>query len=308
MKSRDLYSFEKATGWLPWGLLAPVIGLAMVVVTAIGGTLLLTPIIQLDTNDNPVSPMGLVAFTLVPFGLLLAVLLLWVRFVEGRSLASIGLTGRHKPRVFLKGVVVGVVMVLFSVGLIWLAGGYSFTAFASAWSSPGTLVPILLLLAGFALQSSVEEILFRGWLLSVLSKKFNVPLGVLISSALFTLLHFHRGQPLLVTSSTFLFALFCCAWALRTGNILGVMGWHAGWNWLIAVGFGVPLTGMDVGIASLLVQLRPVGADWLTGGADGPESSAVTVAMFVVCTIAIPLLPGNRTASHPIADRSRESN
>jgi membrane protease YdiL (CAAX protease family) len=58
---------------------------------------------------------------------------------------------------------------------MWITGGVRLVAVAPVFSQPGFLVPILLLLFTFALQASVEEILFRGWLLSVLAKKFNVP-------------------------------------------------------------------------------------------------------------------------------------
>ena len=97
----------------------------------------------------------------------------------------------------------------------------------------------------FAVQASVEEILFRGWLLSVVARKFNLPAAVLLSSALFAFLHFSPGQPVLVTLNVVLFALFACGWALRTGNVWGVMGWHTGWNWLLATGFELPVTGLD---------------------------------------------------------------
>ena len=130
-------------------------------------------------------------------------------------------------------------------------------------------MPIVLLLFTFALQSSVEELLFRGWLLSVLAKKFNVPVAVVVSSALFSLLHFSPRDHWLASVGTFLFALFACAWVLRTRSVLGIMGWHAGWNWLLAIGFGLPLTGLDVGIPALLVDLQPVGpslAHWRPAG------------------------------------------
>ncbi|MGH7242293.1 MAG: CPBP family intramembrane glutamic endopeptidase [Phycisphaerales bacterium] len=287
MKTQDLYAPLSLRSRLPWGVLAPVIGFGMIVFSILTGTLLLTPFIALDVKENPTSPMGLVAFTLVPFGLLLVTLLTWVWVVERRPFASIGLAGSYKRRSFLAGFLVAIAMAVVVIGVIWFARGFSLVAFGSAWSSPGALASIALLLVGFAVQSSVEEILFRGWLLSVLAKKFNVPIGVLVSSSLFTLLHYERGQPLLVASSTFLFALFCCAWALRSRSVLGVMGWHTGWNWLIAVGFGLPLTGMDVGIPALLVHLKPVGADWLTGGTDGPEGSIVSVALIALCTGAL---------------------
>lgn len=285
LNSRDIYSPVVAKGWLPWGALAPVLALFMVVITALAGDALLELFVVLDAKGNPVSATGLIGFTIVPFGILLLVLLAWVRFVERRPLASIGLIGNHKVRAFLRGHVIGWVSMLVIVAVILCAGGYAATGSARAWASPAALASIALLLFSLALQSSAEEILFRGWLLSVVSKKFNVPTGVLISSALFALLHFSRGQHWLVTLSVFLFGVFCCCWALRAKSILGVMGWHSGWNWLLAVGFGLPLSGIDVNIPSLLIDLKPVGANWLTGGAQGPEASMVCIAYFVVASV-----------------------
>ncbi|HYD80524.1 MAG TPA: hypothetical protein VEC06_12010 [Paucimonas sp.] len=36
-------------------------------------------------------------------------------------------------------------------------------------------------------------------------------------------------------------------------NLAGVVGWHAGWSWLLATGFEVPLTGINAGVPPLLV-------------------------------------------------------
>ncbi len=293
-QSRDVYDSGPARGWLPWGILAPVLCILMVAVSLVPGTLLLGRFIPLDANDDPVNGPGLVAFLVVPFGLLLAVLSLWVRGVERRSAAALGVVGGHKLADFFRGHAFGLLSALFVVGGIWAAGGVSTAgpaAWGRAWSSPSALATIALLLPAFALQSSVEELLFRGWLLSLLAKKLNLAVGVLVSSAVFALLHFHRGQPGLVTLSTFLFGLFLACWSVRSRSVLGAMGWHSAWNWLIAVGFGLPITGIDVGIPPLLVGLRPVGAPWLTGGADGPEGSVVCVAFFLIGIVGL-LLPG----------------
>jgi uncharacterized protein len=149
----------------------------------------------------------------------------------------------------------------------------------------------VLLLFTFALQASVEELLFRGWLMSVLVKKFNVPVAVIVSSALFSLMHFNPRTHWLVSVGTFLFALFACTWVLRTRNVLGIMGWHAGWNWLLAIGFGLPVTGIDVGLPALLLDFQASGPDWLTGGAQGPEASIVCFGYFVVGIVWIWRLP-----------------
>ena len=49
--------------------------------------------------------------------------------------------------------------------------------------------------------------MFRGWLLSAIARKFNVTLAVILSSAVFCLLHYGPGQPWLVTLNLVLFAL-----------------------------------------------------------------------------------------------------
>ena len=177
--------------------------------------------------------------------------------------------------------------------VIWIAGGLQLTAVAPAFSQPASLVPIVLLLFTFALQSSVEELLFRGWLLSVLAKKFNVPIAVVVSSALFSLLHFNPRAHWLVSVGTFLFGLFACAWVLRTRSVLGIMGWHAGWNWLLAVGFGLPLTGIDVGTSGVVRwTCNRSDADWLTGGPQGPEASVVCFGYFILGIALMRRQPG----------------
>jgi membrane protease YdiL (CAAX protease family) len=282
LRSRDIYSTDVARGWLPWGALAPFLALAFVLASQLAGTALIRPFVPLDANFNPLNATALFAFALVPFGLLLLLMLAWVRFVERRPLANVGLIGARKLRTFLFGHVIGMASIFAIVAIAWLAGGFAYASFAPAWLVPSSLLSVALLLIAFALQSSVEELLFRGWLLSLLAKKFNVVVAVIVSSALFAFLHFSPGQHWLVTVGTFLFGLFGCGWALRTRSILGVMGWHSGWNWLLAVGFGLPLTGLDVGIPALLVDLRVVGPAWLTGGEQGPEASVVCLGYFVL--------------------------
>ncbi|MBC8025239.1 MAG: CPBP family intramembrane metalloprotease [Steroidobacteraceae bacterium] len=281
-QTNQLYPAEPARGWMPWGALAPFLALAFVIVTALSGDWLISPHVNIGPDGDPLDPAALVAFTLVPFGLLLLVLLAWVRFVERRPLASVGIRGEHQVREFLRGHAIGLAGLLGVVMVIWAVGGVQLIALAPAFSHPGSLVYITMLLFTFALQASVEELLFRGWLLSVLAKKFNVTTAVVVSSALFSLMHFNPRAHWLVAVGTLLFALFACAWVLRTRNILGIMGWHAGWNWLLAIGFGLPVTGIDVGLPALLLDMQANGPDWLTGGAQGPEASVICFGYFLL--------------------------
>lgn len=277
-----LYSPEPARGWLPWIWLVPILMILFNVV----------PVIALDEwmqsqqwstpRGDPIGLAGLHALLWIGFVPTLLAVLAWVWCVERRSMASIGLVGPAPLKTFLQGLAIGMGTIALVVSAIWAAGGLQATGLGPAWQSSTSLLQIALLLPGFVMQSSVEEIIFRGWMQSVVARKAGVAVAVLLVALVFTLLHYSPNQRGLVMLSTFLFSLFASAWALRTGNVWGVMGWHAGWNWLLATGFELPVTGIDAHLPALLVGLRPDGVEALTGGAEGPEGSVLCSAFFAL--------------------------
>lgn len=296
MTPRNPYTAETAKGWRPWGLLVPFLAVFFVVLSGLAPEIALGQAGLLDANDNPNGLLGFTAFLFVPFALLGLVVLAWVRFVERRSFASIGLVRETATGKFLVGHLTGVGMASAVVAGIWLAGGLRIGAIAPAIHSPEALAGIALLCAGFALQSSVEELTFRGWALSAVSTRLGLVAAFALSSLTFVLLHFERGASGLVYVNTALFALFACAWAIRRGHIWGAMGWHSGWNWILAVGFASRVTGLDAHLPALFVQTAMTGPDILTGGAQGPEGS-------IVCTAA--LLAGIAWFAFPRASSKR---
>lgn len=280
-----LYSTERARGWLPWIWFAPILLILFNVVPVVATDGWMQSQHWSTPRGEPIGLAGLYALLWIGFAPTLLIVLGWVRFIERRSLASIGLVGPTPVKTFLQGVLIGIGTIALVVAAIWAAGGMQAADYGPAWRSPGSLMHIGLLLLSFSFQASVEEIMFRGWLLSVIARKANVALAVLLVSLAFTLLHYSPHQAPLVTLVSFLFSLFACAWALRTGNIWGVMGWHTGWNWLLATGFELPVTGISSHLPALLVALRPLGSDALTGGAEGPEGSYLCNLFFILAIV-----------------------
>ena len=274
-RSRAIYSSDPPRGWLPWGILAPFLGLAFVVVSVGSLQVLLQHAHLLDARENPIGLWGFVTFLLLPFGALGMVVLAWVRFVERRSFATIGLVADRRGWTFVRGHFTGVAMASSVIVGIWVTSSFEVGAFGKAFLSPGAIAGIALLMVCFAIQASVEELLFRGWMLSVISARMGVVVAIAISSAVFTILHYDPGADWIFVVNVFLFAVFACCWALRTGNIWGVMGWHAGWNWIFATGFGLRVTGLDAHEPALLVALTPRGPAHFTGGLEGPEGSLI---------------------------------
>jgi membrane protease YdiL (CAAX protease family) len=116
-------------------------------------------------------------------------------FSHGCSLSNavrfrtIGLTP-NVERCRLRGLVIGGATIAAVVAGIWAVGGYQADGFARAFAAPRELMSIGILLLCFVVQASVEEIVFRGWLLSVLARKFNVAIAVMLTCLVFTLLHY----------------------------------------------------------------------------------------------------------------------
>lgn len=287
MTPRTLYATEPARGWLPWGLLAPVLGFLFVAVPSVGAAIVLEQGQLIDQQGQPKNLAGLLALLVLPFSVIAIVVWAWVHRVERRPLATLGLVGAGGTRHFVRGHVVGMASVLGVVLCIWALGGYRAGSHFVVFSSVANVLAIVVLLLGFALQSSVEEFVFRGWMLSAIARKLNVPIAVGLSSIVFTALHYSPGQPPLAMVGTMMFALFACGWALNAGHIWGVMGWHAGWNWLLATGFELPLSGVASIFPALLLQLMPQGAEPLTGGSHGPEASVVSIVVFGVAAAAL---------------------
>ncbi|MEP7011274.1 MAG: type II CAAX endopeptidase family protein [Acidobacteriota bacterium] len=281
MKSTAIYSPEPARGWLPWGAFAPFLCILLVAVPSLLVSLVLEHFHLENAKGDPLGLSGLFALLIVHFVAMGLVLFAWVLGIERRSLATLGLAGPGKPLKFLKGLSIGMATISAVVAAIWMAGGLEAKGFGPALSSSGALLNIGLLLICFAVQSSVEEIIFRGWLLSAVAVKFNVPIAVVLNSLVFAFLHYSPHQRVLVTVGTLLFGAFTCCWALKSRNIWGVMGWHTGWNWLLATGFELPVTGIDAKQPALLVRMIVRGPVYLTGGAQGPEGSYLCSVFFL---------------------------
>jgi membrane protease YdiL (CAAX protease family) len=293
MAYRVTFGAEPTKGWRPWGLLVPLIGFVFVIVSVGLFTVVLQHAHLVDAEENPVGLEGLAAFLLAPFTALIVITIAWVLLIERRLLATVGLTVDRSALRFSGGVLIGIAMMSSIVAGDWAAGGFAVEGFARAFASPQALAGIAVLLVAFAVQSSAEEFLFRGWMMSALTHKFGVLPAVLVSSLTFTVLHFERAAPLLFAPNIFLFAVFACCWSLRTGNIWGVMGWHAGWNWLLGVGFELPVTGLNTHMPALIVRLAPAGPNYLTGGAQGAEAS-IGCSVVLIAGIAYTALGARR--------------
>jgi membrane protease YdiL (CAAX protease family) len=259
-----------------------VLAILFVAIPLLAISMVLERLSLADAGGEPIGYPGLVAYLLLPFGAIALAVLAWVHFVERRSLATLGLAAGGGRGAYPRGIDGGVATSLSVVVAIFLAGGFIATGSAPAFRSATALLQIAALLACFVVQAGAEEILFRGWLLSALDRKANRFLAVCITCAVFAVLHYGPHQHWLMTLNMVLYSAFACCLAIDANHIWGVMGWHTGWNWMLATGFEMPVTGMDVHLPALVASMLPSGSILLTGGAEGPEGSMLCSLFFVL--------------------------
>jgi membrane protease YdiL (CAAX protease family) len=142
-----------------------------------------------------------------------------------------------------------------------------------------------------------EELLFRGYLMQLISQKAGRALAAIITGILFGLVHSANSaanpQGLLFTA----IGGVLLAWLImRNGSLWMAGGYHAGWNATAALALGLSVSGTTTPGSWITTTLS--GPRWITGGPYGFESSIITgLVEPVVLGSLVWLAP--RLPSHP---------
>ena len=171
-----------------------------------------------------------------------------------------------RPRLVAMGFVVGALAI--GLPIIALIGGGWLRAAASApgsWMGASLRVSALLLPAALS-----EELLTRGYLLSVLRGSWGWPWAIAATSVGFGLLHLQNpgataGSVSIVTIAGF----FLASVVYSTRSLYAAWAAHFAWNWTMAVLFHAAVSGLP--LESPGYRYVDAGPDWATGGQWGPE-------------------------------------
>ncbi len=242
----------------------------------------------LDMANLSSTELGFMLFSSFIFTSLLCVL--WIKLFEGRSFASLGFeTLRSGLFKFARGGLFAFAsMAAIAFGLQGLGMAESTTAQTpSSWLM---VWPLIILLIGWTVQASTEEILTRGFLVQTIGAKHGLWVAALISALIFSLAHGANSN----SSALFFlnlagYALFACFYVLREGGLWGICGHHAIWNFTQGNLFGFAVSGERLG-ADRLMEFTENGPDFITGGATGPEGGLVTTVVLGVSMLILMLL------------------
>ena len=219
------------------------------------------------------------------------------RWVDKKSFESLGLT---LDQLTLIDVLAGIGIAFLQMGLIYLGmlslNWLTFEGFAWEFDPINVMISgVLTFLVGFIFVGWSEELLSRGYHLQTIASGTNLFWGVIISSAIFAVLHLANPNSTWVsTAGLFLAGIFFAYAYLRTKQLWLPIGLHIGWNFCEGVVFGFPVSGLDV---YALTRIEVTGPEIWTGGAFGPEAGLIVLPALVIGAVLIYLYTMNRNAN-----------
>ena len=223
-------------------------------------------------------------YELFSFVIILFLFIFWVKVIEKNALSSLGFVKRN----WLKYLGWGIMFSLVQMGVIALV--YQVSGIGSFELNELSLEPILFILGLFPfwlLQGGTEEVATRGWLLTRIAARTNLPLAIAISSSLFGILHMgNAGVTFLSVLNIILDGVLAGLLFIYTDSIWLVVAQHGTWNYVQGnlLGFQVSGTGADASIFSFTMGSGP---DWLTGGTFGAEGSIITTIVLLLSLVIV---------------------
>jgi hypothetical protein len=195
--------------------------------------------------------------------------MLMARFIDKRSLASIGF-GSRRFADLLVGAILGSVILAAPIGVLLVTGAARYAPNVEDFSATG----LALALAACLVNVTAQEVLFRSYIFQELWAKFGAVAATIVTTILFVAAHWGAitdGTAGLVAAANILIASVLLSLAyVRTGSLWLAIGIHLGWNGLQGPVLGINVTGHDLAFGHWSVFAFPGDALW-TGGAMGVE-------------------------------------
>lgn len=211
---------------------------------------------------------------------------IYCRKIEKRSFISMGFRKQGWLARYLKGYVIGTIMLLLCALIVWLMGDLDF-AFAKNISVPY----ILAFFIGYIIQGMSEEVLVRGYFMVSLNNRCHTAVAVGISSVVFALLHLaNPGISLLAMVNLTLFGVFMAVYILRTDDLFGACAIHSAWNFTQGNLVGISVSGTAQ--LPTVAVMNPIGNNALFHGGDfGLEGSLIVTFMLLTVILLTLFLP-----------------
>ena len=209
----------------------------------------------------------------------LATTAIMLRSVDGRPWRDIGLGARAaRATVIAKGWCIGLAAIGLACGVL-LVVGWLRIAPHEPGSSLGAASRITIFLIPAALA---EEVLCRGYLLTILRDRIGTWGAVGMTSVAFGVLHVSNpGWTVASVGIVALAGIFLATVRVAYDSLYAAWAAHVAWNWVMAVPLHAPVSGLRFETPDY--RTVSAGPAWITGGAWGPEGGLAAVLGMLAC-------------------------
>ena len=210
--------------------------------------------------------------------------IVYCKFIEKRSLKSMGLIKKNALNNYLKGYAIGIIIFSLAYIIAVLTGSLSVNGFNSNISF-GLL---LLFFIGFLIQGMEEEVLLRGYFMISLSNRAPMVVAIMVNSIAFAILHLaNPGITILAFINLILFGVFASVYVIKTGNLWGACAIHSAWNFFQGNIYGIQVSGLDIG-TTVLNTTTNSSLSIINGGSFGMEGGlAVTIVLLLSIIVTL---------------------
>ncbi len=272
MKTQEI----KLYGWTK--VLLTIISYAFFIgiLSLIGGLLAGLDFTVQQPNENSLQLLVLSLHGLI--GTFLSVWL-FTKFVDKEFFYQLGFQTKNRSIDFIIGIAIG--LIIFSSGYLILIYLNEIVFVKINLNLKEILISILL----FTSVAISEEILLRGYVLNNLMESFNKYAALIISSGLFSIMHyFNPDFDLFSFFSLFLTGVLFGISYIFTKNLWFPIAIHLSWNLFQAL-FGFNVSGRDT---FSIIEIKILEANIINGGSFGFEGSIFSIiAQIIIITIIV---------------------
>ena len=192
-----------------------------------------------------------------------------------QPLKNMGLKSLKKHgKELVHGIGLGALSITLVFIFIVATGNAKVTSWTPLFSGDTFLYLILYIFVGFA-----EEILGRGYIISVMRQTRNIPLMVSVSAVVFSLMHiFNSSFSIIPFINIVLIGVVFSLMYIWSGNLWMCIGYHIAWNYFQGNVFGFSVSGMQgKGIITTIYSENNI----INGGGFGPEGGLAVTAIII---------------------------
>lgn len=222
------------------------------------------------------------------FSIRLVITILYCKLIEKRSLESMGIVKKKIAKSCFLGTGIAIIL----LGSIFILCIISRSVVYYGKNDNINIVLILSYLGGFIIQSSMEEIMCRGFLMNSLLDKISINKAILISSVIFALPHFsalfqHNMLARIVgIVNLLLFSIVVSLLMIKYKNIWVSCAVHSAWNFILAIIIGINVSGSK-NVSSVFKFNVNENMKLLNGGQYGIEGGLICTMVLILFVIVL---------------------